>query len=365
MTEDKRKWPGARIIHLSGGCRAINNFGPLVEFAPNTLEGKIWQFKIRVYKAVYKSLESLSISIVGVDFYPHGFNVEGFVPWNWRSFHRTKDTPWPTEELSQKWSYIGHAAFDKKNGQLWDIASRISHQLKVCDWRLREISEAYRKQLIERVKANDFKVGQRFEDGFTWLTYLSIQSFLVDACILRDYLAEFAYEFVYKNIVDIGNCKITSMGSLKKKVLNNNIDNDDLTKELRQETSASGWITLLGNYRDIVVHSAPLAQIAEKRLFSLCDKLVIDDNGSLPMIRTPIPENPAQILSSRSTGNHFADFDRQLNVFAEAAKGDIPMIDGLDYASVVLVNLSALSKLEANKSPLAPRMPIIRSSNII
>ncbi len=364
MTQEKKQWPGARIIHLVGGFRAINNFDPIVEFAPNTLEGKIGQFKIGSYGAIYNSLKSLSIGIIGVDFYSHILEVEGSVPPNWRSFHRTKNTSWPTEELAQKWSNIGHAAFKNKHGQLWDIGSRIGYQLRVCDWRLREISEAYSNQLNARVKLNDFKVGQCFEDGFSWLTYLSLQSFLVDACILRDYLAEFASGFVYKDIVDMGNCKITAMGPLKKKVLNKIKDNDDFTKELRQETNRNGWITLLGNYRDLVVHSAPLAQ-AERKLFSVCDKLAIDESGSLPIIRCPIPENPAQILTSRSTGSHFADFDNQFNAFAKAANGDIPMIDGLDYASVVLGNLAKLSMLAADKSPLAPQIMVFNSSNII
>ena len=103
---------------------------------------------------------------------------------------------------------------------LWDTASRIGHQLRVCDWRLREISEAYSTQLLARLKRKDFKIGTRFEDGFTWLTYLSLQSFLVDACILRDYLSEFAAEYIYKPMIDLGNQRITAMGALKKKVLN-------------------------------------------------------------------------------------------------------------------------------------------------
>ena len=150
---------------------------------------------------------------------------------------------------------------------LWDTASRIGHQLRVCDWRLREISEAYSNQLLARLKQKDFKIGTRFEDGFTWLTYLSLQSFLVDACILRDYLSEFAAEYIYKPLIDLKNQRITAMAALKKKVLNKISDPDTLTKELEMAAGENGWLTLLGNYRDLVVHSAPLAQ-AKVKLFS-------------------------------------------------------------------------------------------------
>lgn len=365
MTQEKNQWPyAARIVHLVGGCRAINNPGPIVNLEPVTLEGKAGQFKIDTYGSIYLRLEAVGIGIIGVDFYSHILEIKGIVLPNWRSFHRAKTTSWPVDQVAQKWRNIAYAAFKNKNGQLWDIGSRIGHQLRVCNWRLREISEAYRNQLNAKIKSNDFKVGQSFEDDFTWLSYLSIQSFLVDACILRDYLAEFVSEFVYKNIISLSNCKITTMGSLKKKVLNKITDNDYFTHKLKQETSKNGWITLLGYYRDLVVHSAPLAQ-AERRLFSVCDKLPMDENRSLPIIRCPIPENPSKILASRSSGIHFANFDDQLNMFVKAAKGDIPMIDGLDYASAVLYNLATLLEIAADKSPLAPQMMVFNRSNII
>jgi hypothetical protein len=364
MTQVHQNWPATRIVHLIGGCRAINNLSPLVSFEPLTLDGEKVQFQISRYAAIFNSLESLGAPIVGVDFYSHVLEAKGFMPPNWRSYHRTKTNSWPTEETAQKWRNIGHAAFAQKNGKLWDIGSRIGHQLRVCDWRLREVSEAYCNQLSAKVQMKDFKVGQRFENGFTWLSYLSIQSFLVDACILRDYLSEFIFEFIYRDMVNIGDYKIRSMGALKKKVIDKLTETDIFTEELKEATNKDGWITLLGNYRDLVVHSAPLAQ-AERKLFSICEELKIGEGGRLPIIRCPIPENPAKILTSRSTGCHFEDFDNQFNIFIKASKGDIPMMDGLDYASIVLGNLAIISDKVAEKSPIRPQMPVFDDSNII
>lgn len=364
MEQVNQNWPAARIVHLIGGCRAINNRGPIVNFDPLTLKGRQGQFQISKYGAIFHSLESVGAVVIGVDFYSHVLEARGIVPPNWRSYHRTKNTSWPTEETAQKWRNIGHAAFKQKNGKLWDIGSRIGHQLRVCDWRLREISEAYCNQLFAKVKLKDFKVGQRFEDGFTWLSYLAIQSYLVDACILRDYLSEFMFEFIYKDMVNLGNCKITAMGAFKKRVLNKIAEPDNFIQEMKQATSKEGWITLLGNYRDIVVHSAPLAQ-AERKLFSICEELKFVGGEELPIIRCPIPENPEKILTSRSTDSHFEDFDKQFNIFIDAAKGDMPMIDGLDYASDSLGKLAILSDKVAAKSPIAPEMPVFDNSNII
>jgi len=353
------KWPAARIVHLAGGCRAINDHGPSVRFLPNAIDA----IHVSTYGAIYGILESLGFRIIGVDFYSHVSEVEGTVPPNWRSHYRTGKTPWPTEETAQVWRNIGNAGFTRKDGFLWDTASRIGHQLRVCDWRLRDVSEAYSNQLQAQLKS-DFKVGTRFEDGFTWLTYLSLQSFLVDACILRDYLSEFAAAYIYRPMLGSGNLRITTMGGLKKKVLNKIPDHDPLTAELQTAAGDNGWLTVLGNYRDLVIHAAPLTQ-AKSKQFSLCDNLRVMGSKSMPIIRCPIPENPATILSARSTGDHFGDFESQFNTFAKAAAGDIRMIDGMDYASGALGRLSVLANKIAEKSPVAPEMMVFDSSNII
>lgn len=353
------KWPAARIVHLAGGCRAINDHGPFVRFFPNTTDG----IQVSTYGAIYGILESLGFRIIGVDFYSHVAEVEGTVPPNWRSYCRSGKSCWPTEETAQMWRNIGNAGFTRKDGFLWDTASRIGHQLRVCDWRLRDISEAYGAQIQARLKRG-FKAGTKFEDGFTWLTYLSLQSFLVDACILRDYLSEFAAEYIYKPILGLSHLRITAMGALKKRVLNKIDDPDALTAELQTAAGDYGWLTVLGNYRDLVIHAAPLAQ-AKSKLFSLCDNLSIAGGISMPAIRCPIPENPAAILSARSTGDHFEDFESQFNVFGKAAAGDVGMIDGMDYASEVMGRLSGLANKIAEKSPIAPEMMVFDSSTII
>jgi len=53
------------------------------------------------------------------------------------------------------------------------------------------VSDTYHDQLRSSTEGGSFRAGQRCEDAFTWLGYLALQTFLVDACVLRDYLAEF------------------------------------------------------------------------------------------------------------------------------------------------------------------------------
>lgn len=154
------------------------------------------------------------------------------------------------------------------------------------------------------------------------------------------------------------------MGSLKKKVLNKISDKDELTNRLQQETSTNGWITLLGNYRDLVVHSAPLAN-AERNLYATCGEFNTGKGGNLPIIQCPIPENPEEISASRSKGDHFADFEHQLSIFNKAAAGDVPSTDGMDYSYTALKNLAILAEQFSGKSPIAPKIATFDSSNII
>src|SRR5690606_22337761 len=98
---------------------------------------------------------------------------------------------WHCFNQADIWSHIAHAAIKQNNGLLWDVAQRISHLLRVCDWRLRQVSECYRDLLYAIVQAHEYTEGRRFMDRHTWLIYMEIESFLVSACVLRDSLAEY------------------------------------------------------------------------------------------------------------------------------------------------------------------------------
>ena len=54
MTSMDNKWPAARIVHLIGGCRAINDHDAIVRFLPNTIEGIEWQVETSTYGAIYR-----------------------------------------------------------------------------------------------------------------------------------------------------------------------------------------------------------------------------------------------------------------------------------------------------------------------
>jgi hypothetical protein len=155
------------------------------------------------------------------------------------------------------------------------------------------------------------------------------------------------------------------MAGLKKKVLDKIVDADAVTQFLKAATGDGGWRKELGEYRDLVVHSAPLAK-AEQKLFAVCDVIDIGESGGLlPSVRFPIPENPQVISKMRATGDLFEDFTLQFEAFIKAIASEMPNRDGLIYAHDVMSKLVTLSAMLADKSPLRPEMMVFDKSNII
>src|SRR5262245_35368485 len=140
-------WPAIRTVHLFGGCRAFCGLEPRFEITPKAVSGKLLHGELSNYQTLYSVLESSNLTIIGVEFFYDNRQAEGRLPAEWCVYHRRSKTAWPCEEVTQKWGDIGKSAYDSKMGRLWDVSRRISHQLRVCGWRIREISEAYNRQL--------------------------------------------------------------------------------------------------------------------------------------------------------------------------------------------------------------------------
>lgn len=354
-------WPAIRTAHLSGGVRAVNAFEPRLVFDPPSAGSKRLETPVRSYRSLYSDLSGLGLAAVGFDFITNSLEAQSLVPTNWRPFVPLVGTLWACDDQSQLWSQLAFAAHKANNLKLWDLARRISHQLRVSAWRLREISGAYRQQLVARCGSNSFRVGERFIDGFTWLGYLSVQVFLVDACVLRDYLAEFyaGYACAQPDLVT-GN--ITSMAGLRKKVLDRMQAGDALADQLRAATTSGGWLYEIGAYRDLVVHCVPLAR-SDASLFALSTELTVAGHGRLPAITFPIPKDPSSISRSRASGAHFRK--DELSLLVRSNRGDAASVDGLSYAYGSLANLVKLASDLATRAPVKPEMPQLTDKDIV
>lgn len=365
MSTPHPDWRATRTVHLAGGCRAYNRFDPSVTFAPPVTAEKQLGFKIPQYHALFPALVGVGIEPIGCDFITNSLEAKALVPTNWRPYYASSSTTWPCNDEVDNWAHIGHAGWAKRNLALWDLSRRVSHQLRVCAWRLREVSQSYRDQLHAQTAQAGFKAGVRFADGFTWHGYLSIQAFFVDCCVLRDYLAEFYSTYACPEPDLIGGKQITSMGGLcKSNVLEKIRNPNGVTQDLKIAVAEGGWLNLLGKYRDLVVHCVPLAR-ADQSLMALTTELKVDTAHSLPAVSLPLPDDPGAISKSRAAGGHLRALEEELSLLVDASRAGIPSTDGLMYAYSSLGRLTTLVQTLRGSSPLPPEVPHLTQADII
>jgi hypothetical protein len=356
--------PAVRVFHLQGGCRAHDQSPHLIRIVPIASNGMSASFQTPSFQASYAILHSAGFRVLGVDFYTEQEQLQWLRLPDWRVYHRIGATSWPSAEQADKWSRIAHGAFKAGKGVLWDVASRISYQLRACAWRFREISESYHDILVSAIKPEPMKDGTRFASGLTWLGYLSLQGFFVDACVLRDYLAEYwALRLVEYDGLTFKS-KITRMAALKKHYLEAHTLDTKIAQKLKADTDRGGWLFQLGAYRDLVVHCAPLAS-ADKKLYALRMSLPLDAKTTLPAIKLPIPSTPSEIMKGRSSGSHFRDPQMNYARFVNALENPAVAPDGMEYAHLSLEHLGALAAELAATSPVQPEIPTLTEKDII
>lgn len=355
--------PAVRSIHLQGGCRA-NDIGERLQLELIASNGRHAELIPPSFHHAYGVLRRAGFLIVGADFFFEIEQADGRRLPSWQAHHPIRGTSWPCADQADKWSFIAHSAIRQKNGLLWDVATRISHQLRSCDWRLRQVSEAYRDQLHAKVRAGKFVYGQRFFDGFTWLGYLAIQAFLADACVLRDNLAEYRALVLTQSGHRIFTGKITRIASLKKQYLSKCQLTIPVDQQLQKATDPGGWLRLLGGYRDLVVHYAPLASGGQD-LYALCTQIPLDAQTTLPSIKLPIPADPDKISAARTSGAHVDDPEQNYARFLNAIRDPASALDGLGYAHSVLGHLSMLASELAALSPAKPEMRVLTDEDTL
>ncbi len=350
-----------RVAHLLGGLRAFNNPGPEVVIVPNTIHNKVASFNIPSYPAFIDVLRDLKLAPVGIDFYSSSEEIEGTWPPEWHSLSRIRSPNYPLNDLNDSvraWRNVSFYAHTQQDYCLADIAGRIGFEIKACETRLRDLSDSYHRELVTLCKSGKFKDGQRFASLHTFNIYLAVHSFLVESCSLRDYLAEFVRLYVFQQYREE---KVSTMGSLRKKILKNEHEHDAFAKELYEATepdSANGWLAKLGDYRDLVVHSVPLAQARTKSF--LVQKLSnLGNDKCLPSIALPLPANPGSISKKRSAGLYFSSVDEWFMAVQEDAEESRRATDALEYCCFANSNLTKLATDIVKYSPVKPETPVI------
>ncbi|MFK0271813.1 hypothetical protein [Pseudomonas asiatica] len=344
------EWLAVREVHISGGIRVLSYDKSCNFLYPGDMTGERKAIEINTYTSLFSDIRNLGLEVVGCDFFT-GSHAQARPEWRVKP---SLGSGWLTWDQGRDWSFIAHGAFKKNDSQLYDIATRISHQLRSCEWRVRQLSEAYMDQLNSKLQSGDFKDGQRFLDGYTELCYLAAQTFLIDACTLRDYLIEF-----YWYVKPTGPANITSIGALcshwKK-----NPPTDPHGVEIQKVSSAGNWLDTLGSYRNLIIHAAPLAT-AGATLYAITGIAKLSDGQSLPFVKLPLPSNPGKLKADRTSGKHFDDPSlhraRFHNIIEKADA--VTALDSLSYAHSCMEKLSIWAASLAELSPVEAEMPVV------
>jgi len=345
-------WPiSERHVHLQGGLLAINPpQSERISLWPTTTDNKKLELKLPTYGSLYSKLKALKLEIIGVEFITHEGEAIGSSPPQWRPYAQQRKI-WINWDAYQLWGQLGNSAYSHKNGLFYDLSKRISYQLSSLSERLKELSLAYRAQLNAlRLKDNPELIG-RFQDGFTELTYQKFQSFLFESCILRDYLSELVYNFSRSGELKEKK-EITTAGGLLK-LLKKKADLTDLEAAFLDIMSSDGWLKELGDYRDLVMHSAPISMVNHK-LYCIKEVVNLPSDKMVQVVRFPIPKDPGALYKERSRRDDFDRYVRQFELIAKAALEDYGKYDCLQYAHKVTNFLSNLALSCASLSPYKP-----------
>lgn len=340
------------MFHLAGGMRAFCDLEGHIE-GLSALDKTPIHLQCQAYQDAYSLIRRQGFLIIGMDFYQSAGDLAEFRPSMWRSYAELGDgTATLCADQADQWSFITHRAFQAGEKELCDIAGRIRHQLRACDWRLRQVSECYRYLLQAKIQGGDFVGGKRFNNERTWLAYLELQTFLIDACVLRDYFAEYVSWMLKIRGMPMG-VGIRRMARLKKEFLDKTDSDEAFIKALKNAVGSEGWLTELGMYRDLVVHSSPLVH-SGKTLWAKTQELIVRGGHRVAAIRLPMPLDPKEISDQRAAGLHLEE--PTYGTFAHSVQDDLKHQDGLTYASVVLVRLAWLAWHLSVISPIKPEV---------
>ena len=347
----KEDWPYCgRTVHLNGGLIAvIEPQSDIITLWPKTNDNKTLEIKIDTFGKLYSALKKYNLNIIGVEFITHHSEFIGEAPTQFRGY-ANQNVIWPNWDAFQLWGGVSLSSFKHKNGLNYDLSNRISFQLSTINNRLKSLSLAYQRQLNALILKGKFKAGQRFQDGFTDLVYQEFHSYLFDCGILRDNLCEYIYNFSSNGKLKEDGKEITIASGLFK-VLKKSPDLSEFEQNMKDCMSKGGWLFELGNYRDLVMHSAPI-NLTNHQLYAIHEPINLPGGKEVLSVRFPLPADPAKLYSQRCKRSSFDKYIEEFDELSRISLEDRGAYDCLEYAHKVFGLLSNLSLQVAKESPV-------------
>ncbi len=343
-----------RVAHLLGGLRARCPGGSAASLNLVGVNESLLDWPLRSPGEFFGWLRWLGLTIVGCDTEIVPSPRPDLEAPLWQS-HRTLPGGKGTSLRSRfLWSDLAHGCYEAGNLKLHDLAARVHFSLQATDWRLRELSESYARELSNLVENGKFEDGHRQYTGHTEVLFLALHAFFVESCILRDLLAE--YIALVSHLRSPKGAAIRSMSALRPVLASVASRFPALVEELTDATNpkSPGWLAELGAYRNLIVHSGPLAMVSHG-IFSRGQYLETAVQIAVPGIELPLPLRPTDLLNERSRGQHLRGSASWLERTFGSPDAETEIVDALAYCAIVLERLTDLSERLVPMSPVSPK----------
>lgn len=319
--QHRRRWDE---LHLLGGLRAGTHREGHLYVCPCATKGQVLTFpQVTDTRDYYRTIKSIGLDLLGHD--EHQINDDGEPSQSiWYQFDLASSRKSPSAgsltgrlRIVDTWSGISNTCRNSGRSDTAELAKHIAFGLRACELRLRDCSSEYLWQ-------NEYAVfkgthpGGRFSNLKSFDLDLALHSLLTEMGTARDYLAHFISRFIFQDPKPVD-----AMAALYKRIKKRQPSNTSASQEVADEVMticdperAEGWMAKLTEYRNIIIHRAPLSGLS-KHHFLTAERTAVGDT-SLVRIFFPIPADPFtnDAVASVDALTHFLDFQRRLRGFA-------------------------------------------------
>ncbi|MBX9849762.1 MAG: hypothetical protein K2X64_10745 [Rhodocyclaceae bacterium] len=359
MSSPNNDWPAVcRIVWLGGGLVAVNELDARVNIEAGINGPVCHEFQLPTFASIYTMLAYQGFSVIGTTHVVDMDEARGIRPPKFRACS-TGDNVFRLSSVQQKWREVSHAAIQRNEMAVMDIASRISSELTYCEMRLLNLAEAYGAQLGNKANNREVKEFVRFKDMNSSRVYLAIHALFWEQAVLRDYLAEFAAKFLY------GFDKVTSFKNLLKRIEKSKWKNDEIAIELIRagRDDHTGWLATFSEYRNLFTHRVPMAQAAGVAYATL-DQMIIVDGKAVPQLYYPLPGDVRELSKRRSSGEFYKNMEEFIAISRKTPRRETEP-DALSYLHATLSQLGLLAECLIQRSPIAPEEIHITETDVV
>ena len=268
----------SRCIHLLGGLRAgTGHDGQLIIHPMGTPFRPVPVVTVSIsdQKQYVDYFRSIGLDMIGFEkiHTDRGYTHSAWHGWD-------PDAMSAEEDLNYIWPGLANAYRQEGDPEGDRLSRNVTFGLRAITVRLRDISEAYCAQTVMAL-CFGHKPGIRTKNLETIDVFLSLNSFLVEMGVLRDYLAAFVA------VKRFGRYDITKMAKLRN--VCKEYGNDPIARHILKicnRDGTDGWLAKLSGLRDYIVHEAPISSRTAFSGVSVQECIV--ESHRLPMVELKI-----------------------------------------------------------------------------